>query len=358
VDILDERHGEQRPIEPPRHSRVAFILLLVFIVLVGGGVYGATRYYGYCRSASTARKPVQFTVPDGQSGEQVVQRLADANVIRCGGLASRFLLQQNGHGDAIRAGSYELTTGMTLDEALQVLTTAPKAAPTVKVTIPEGYRLTQIASRAQQDLGISGTQLLGLAESGTYSLPPYLPKGTPTTEGFLFPATYQFVKKDVMPDAVITKLLDQFTIEAQGLHLVEGAAQLGMTPYQVVIVASMIEKEAKLAKDRPLIAEVIYNRLDLGMTLGIDATLLYDDPTPGDNSLSESDLKSRSPYNTRIHAGLPPTPIASPGAASLEAALHPAIGDYLYYVLCGADGHHTFSKDFATFQHDVATCLG
>jgi UPF0755 protein len=157
---------------------------------------------------------------------------------------------------------------------------------------------------------------------------------------------------------VIRKLLDQFAIEAQGMHLKEGAAQLGLTPYQVVIIASMIEKEAKLAKDRPLIAEVIYNRLRMGMTLGIDATLLYDDPTPGDNTLSGSDLKSRSPYNTRIHAGLPPTPIASPGTASLKAALHPATGDYLYYVLCGADGHHKFSKDFATFQHDVATCLG
>jgi UPF0755 protein len=357
VDILDERRGEQRPIEPHRHSRVAFVLLLVFVLLAGGGVYGATRYYAYCRSAGTTRTPVNFTVPQGQTGEQVVQHLADAQVIRCGGLVGRFLLQQNGHGDAIRAGSYELTTGMTLDEALRVLTTAPKAVPTVEVTIPEGYRLTQIAARAQQDLRMSGKQLLHLAQSGKYSLPPYLPKGTPTAEGLLFPATYQFVKKDVTPDAVITKLLDQFGIQAQTLHLQEGAAQLGLTPYQLVIVASMIEKEAKLAKDRPLIAEVIYNRLDRGMTLGIDATLLYDDPTPGDNSLT-GDLKSRSPYNTRIHAGLPPTPIASPGAASLQAALHPATGDYLYYVLCGADGHHKFSKDYATFQHDVATCLG
>jgi UPF0755 protein len=358
VDILDERRGEHRQIEPPRHSRVAFILLLAFIVLAGGVVYGATRYYRYCRSGNAARTPVHFTVPQGQSGDEVVRRLAATNVIRCGGLVGRFLLQQNGHGDAIRAGSYDLTTGMTLDEALHVLTTAPKPVPTVEVTIPEGYRLTQIAAQSHQDLGVSGKHLLRLAESGTYSLPPYLPKGTPTAEGFLFPATYQFVKKDVTPDAVITKLLDQFATEAQGLHLQEGAARLGLTPYQVVIVASMIEKEAKLAKDRPLIAEVIYNRLDRGMTLGIDATLLYDDPTPGDNSLSESDLKSRSPYNTRIHTGLPPTPIASPGTASLQAALHPATGDYLYYVLCGADGHHKFSKDFATFQHDVATCLG
>jgi UPF0755 protein len=358
VSIHDERREEQRPVEHPRHGRVAFVLLLIFLVLIGGGVYGVTRYYAYCRAAGSVHAPVRFTVPDGQTGDEVVQRLADAHVIPCGGLVGRFLLQRNGHSDAILAGSYHLTTGMTLDDAIRVLTTPPKAVPTVDLTIPEGYRLTQIAAAAHQTLGVSSKQLLRLAQSGTYSLPPYLPKGTPTAEGFLFPKTYRFVKKDVTPGAVIQTMLDQFATEAQGLHLQEAAARLGLTPYQVVIIASMIEKEAKLEKDRPLIAEVIYNRLAKGMTLGIDATLLYDDPTPGDNTLSTSDLQSNSPYNTRVHTGLPPTPIASPGDASLQAALHPATGDYLYYVLCGADGHHKFSKDFSTFQHDVATCLG
>jgi UPF0755 protein len=102
---------------------------------------------------------------------------------------------------------------------------------------------------------------------------------------------------------------------------------------------------------------VIYNRLAKGMTLGIDATLLYDDPTP-DGRLSASDLTSKSPYNTRIHTGLPPTPIASPGLPSLRAALEPANVPYLYYVLCGADGHHRFSVRYARFLHDKAVCLG
>jgi UPF0755 protein len=102
---------------------------------------------------------------------------------------------------------------------------------------------------------------------------------------------------------------------------------------------------------------VIYNRLDAGMTLGIDATLLYDDPTP-DGQLSASDLKVDTPYNTRINGGLPPTPIASPGALSLQAALHPADVPFLYYVLCGADGHHAFSVGYDEFLANVDRCLG
>jgi uncharacterized YceG family protein len=119
----------------------------------------------------------------------------------------------------------------------------------------------------------------------------------------------------------------------------------------------MIEREARVPKDRALISAVIYNRLKDRMTLGIDATLLYADPTP-DGKLSSSDLHYDTPYNTRIHAGLPPTPIANPGRASLMAALDPAHVKYLYYVLCGADGHHRFSSSYQRFLSDQAHCLG
>jgi UPF0755 protein len=128
-----------------------------------------------------------------------------------------------------------------------------------------------------------------------------------------------------------------------------------VTPYEVVIIASMIEREAALDRERPIIAGVIYNRLKLGMTLGIDATLLYDDPTP-DGQLSFSDLEYDSPYNTRINAGLPPTPIASPGRASLEAALQPADTPYFFYVLCGEDGHHAFGVTIADHEANRVRC--
>ncbi len=119
----------------------------------------------------------------------------------------------------------------------------------------------------------------------------------------------------------------------------------------------MIEKEYGVEADGPLISGVIHNRLRLGMTLGIDATLQYVDPDPS-NGLTESDFHIDSPYNTRIHTGLPPTPIANPGRASLEAALNPAHVDYRYYVLCGADGHHAFSTSYDQFLRDKARCLG
>ncbi len=155
---------------------------------------------------------------------------------------------------------------------------------------------------------------------------------------------------------MITRLLDQFQTEAQDLPW-ENAKALGVTPYQIVVIASMIEEEAKIDADRPKIAAVIYNRLAKGMTLGIDATVGYIDPDPS-NGLTDADLAIDSPYNTRLNPGLPPTPIASPWTASLRAALEPADVPYLYYVACGSGGGHRFSTNYAVFLRDKAACLG
>ncbi len=300
---------------------------------------------------------VRFTVRQGASGDDVVKALHEQSVIRCSGFVGRILLHRSGQASDIRAGTYGLTTNMTLDSALAILTKAPPPVPTVRLTIPEGYRLTQIADRVQKDVGIPAKKFLATANSGTFSLPPYLPKGTSTPEGFLFPQTYQFAKSKTSAGDVISRLLREFGTEVANEPW-QNAQKLGVTPYEAVVIASMIEREAKVDGDRPLIAAVIYNRLKLGMTLGIDATLLYDDPTPGDGELSASDLTSDSPYNTRVHVGLPPTPIASPGMKSIDAALTPANVDFLYYVLCGADGSHKFSSDYGTFLQDKARCLG
>jgi UPF0755 protein len=231
--------------------------------------------------------------------------------------------------------------------------------PTVRLTVPEGLRISttypgerSISSEVADQTGLSAKEFASLADSGRYALPPFLPRSARTTEGFLFPDTYQLLRKGLTPDAVIRRMLEQFQTEAESLDLAGGAERLELTPYQVVIVASMIEREAQVEEDRPKIASVIYNRLAQGMSLGIDATLLYDDPTP-DGQLSTSDLLTNNPYNTRINAGLPPTPIASPGRASLDAALHPADTPYLYYVLCAPDGDgvHRFARTL--HEHNV-----
>jgi UPF0755 protein len=326
---------------------------LVLLLIIAGLGIAAVRYYDWCQGASGPREPVTFRVAEGASGSDIVDALHEEDVVRCG-MVSKWLLRRSGLEGEFRSGSFELTTNMTPDEAFEALTEPPPAVATVRLTIPEGYRLTQIAERVQEVLGIPAGRFLREAEQGGWSLPPYLPEGTETPEGFLFPETYEFLEERTKPADVIERLLDQFGTEAESLPW-ENAEALGVTPYEVVTIASMIEEEAALEEERAVISGVIYNRLAEGMVLGIDATLLYDDPTP-DGQLSFSDLEADTPYNTRIHAGLPPTPISSPGIASLRAALEPADTPYFYYVLCGEDGHHEFGVTAADHEQNRVRC--
>jgi UPF0755 protein len=339
-----------------RPRRLSLVVApLLFLGVVGAGVW-AMNHYRTCQEAPPGpRRALTFTVEEDTPARQVMESLHDEGVIACGGFVGDLLLRGTGKADQIRTGSFELTTGMTLDAALEVLTTPPPEVPTAELVIPEGFRLTQIAERVQDDLGISAKRFLKEVESGRYILPPYLPAGTATPEGFLFPKSYEFIEEGLTARVVAEQLLEQFGTEAEALPF-ERTEQLGVSPYELVIVASMIEEEAQVDRDRRLIAGVIYNRLRIGMALGIDATLLYDDPTP-DGELSSEDLAFDTPYNTRINGGLPPTPIASPGEKSLRAALDPAETQFLYYVLCGADGHHRFALTLREHNRNVDVCL-
>jgi UPF0755 protein len=330
------------------------ILVIVFLVLVGGVAWGVNYYAGCQRAPDGVTEPVAYTVEEGTAASAVVDDLAEHGVIRCGGFVGNLLLRGTGKADAIRAGDYRLTTGMTLDEVLTVLTTPPAKVATVRLTIPPGYRLTQISDTVEAVLGIPAQTFLNRANEGTFTRPPQLPAGA-SLEGFLFPETYQIPEKATADD-VIQRLLDEFTDRTADLPW-GNAKDLGLTPYQVVTVASMIEKEAAVQRDRPLISGVIQNRLADGMALGIDATLLYDDPTP-DGELSTSDIETDGPYNTRIRTGLPPTPIASPYLWSLRAALAPADTPFYYYVLCGDDGAHRFAVTYQEHLRNVDECLG
>jgi UPF0755 protein len=342
--------------ERSRSRRTALLVTLVlFAGVIGAVVWGAS-YYRACREAGDGpRESVAFTVREGATGQEVVDALHDEGVIPCGGIVGSLLLRGTGRADRIRTGEFELTTGMTLDQAMAVLTARPPEVPTVELVIPEGYRLTQIAEEVEDALEIPAERFLKELESG-YVLPPYLPGSADSPEGFLFPKSYEFVEEGLSARVVARRMLEQFGEEASSLPF-DRVEELGVTPYELVIVASMIEEEARVEKDRRLIAGVIFNRLRIRMALGIDATLLYDDPTP-DGELSTSDLETDTPYNTRINPGLPPTPIASPGAASLRAALTPADTEFFFYVLCGADGHHRFARTHAEHIRNVDECLG
>jgi UPF0755 protein len=342
-----------------RRSWGPFIGLIVTLALVGAAALAAVGYYQWCLGAGGPQEPVSFVVPEGATGSEVVDSLHEEGVIRCD-LVSKFVVRQRGHSDEFIAGTYELTTNMELDEVLTLLTTSNDPVKTFRFTTPEGFTVKQIGAKAADELGLEAGIFseAGLADD-RWSLPPYLPRDNLGAEGFLFPRSYEFVVGTrVTPKKLIRTMLAEFEEEVAGLPW-QRADRLGRTRYEIVIIASMIEEETAVPEERALVSAVIYNRLEQGGPLGIDATLMYVDPNPEDG-LTDADLAIDSPYNTRLYAGLPPTPISNPGAASIRAALEPADSDFLYYVLCPRDGEgvHRFSKTLAEHNANVADCLG
>jgi uncharacterized YceG family protein len=232
------------------------------------------------------------------------------------------------------------------------------AAAVTRVVIPEGSTRLQIAQIAAAD-GLKGGYRSASKHSTLLDPTHYgAPAGTHDLEGFLFPATY-----DLFPGASVGRLVHEQLVafrENFGSSEIARAHALHLTPYQLLTVASMVEREAKVPGDRPKIAAVIFNRLKKGMPLGVDATIYYAlEMQKGiatyTKELTQAQLQLNSAYNTRTHTGLPPTPISNPGVASIEAASKPAHVSYLYYVLA-ADGcgEHTFATTLAKFEADAA----
>jgi len=323
-------------------GRGALILLLVLVVL-GAGAFG---FYRYAVGASGPTRQVALDIAEGSTAADVGELLEDRGVIRSA-LAFRISAQLRGFGSDIQAGAYELTTNMAITDVFDVLEAGP-LVETVSLTIPEGLEVREIAATAGEALGLDTMTFQQAATGGNFALEPYLPQGTETVEGFLFPKTYDFGTEGLSEEAVIERLLAQFEAEAATLDWGR-AEDLGLTHYETVIVASLIEREARVPRDRAKISAVIHNRLREGMPLQIDATVQY--ALPEENrELTFDDYEFESPYNTYLHAGLPPTPIASPGLASLEAALNPADVDYLYFVVTDPDtGRHAFAETYEEF---------
>ncbi|HEX2030790.1 MAG TPA: endolytic transglycosylase MltG [Actinomycetota bacterium] len=334
--MLAPRHA------PPRRAARSLLILLLAFAILGGGAAGM---YVYAIGASGPRQPVTVEVPEGATASEVGTLLAEAGVIRSA-LAFRVAAGVNGLGPSLQAGTYRMTTNMPLSEVLAVLEDGPPPPKTVSVTFPEGLEVAEVAEVAAAELGLGRKAFEQIATSGRFAAPPYLPEGTETVEGFLFPKTYEFPPR-VDEAHVIARLIEQFEGEVEGLPWGR-ARRLGLSPYEVVIVASLIEREARVPQDRAKISAVIYNRLREGMPLQIDATVQY--ALPEDNRLlTVEDYEYPSPYNTYLHPGLPPTPIASPGLASLEAALRPADADYLYFVVIDDSGRHAFAETYDEF---------
>jgi uncharacterized YceG family protein len=295
---------------------------------------------------------VDVVIPQGAGTSAIGTLLAKDHVISSA-FFFKLRAELSGKRGKLESGRYVLRLGMSYGAALSALTgTEAQPAVTVKVTIPEGFSRVQIAAVAKK-AGVVGNYVAASAHSHVLKPTSYgAPASVDSLEGFLFPDTY-----DMLPGDPVSKLInEQLVAFKQNLAKVDltAAKRVNLTAYDVVTIASMVEREAEIPRERPLIAAVIYNRLKANMPLGIDATLRYA-LNDYDMPLTDSQLALNSPYNTRLHRGLPPTPIGNPGLASLEAAAHPAKVSYLYYVVKpGTCGEDAFSTTFAEFEHDSA----
>jgi UPF0755 protein len=279
--------------------------------------------------------PVTLVVAAGASVADIGRQLAGAGVIRSAA-AFDALVRLRGGGRDIQAAEYTFAPHSSLRTVVGVLD-AGGTPSTIWITIPEGFTAEQIGA-ALQARGI-GTQAEFEAVVRTTDL-RFDTSYSRGLEGYLFPDTYQ-LRRDATPRDAAFTMTAQFMRELPRDYR-QAARRLGLTVPQIVTAASLVEREAKAASERPIMAGVYYNRLRRGMPLQVDATIEYALPHHK-AALSFGDLKLDSPYNTYMYPGLPPTPIANPGRASLTAAFHPAVTDYLYYVYKG-NGHHQFSR--------------
>jgi UPF0755 protein len=297
---------------------------------------------------------VGIKVPEGADAGAIGDLLAAKGVVASG---TFFELNATltGRRGGLRPGDYTLRQDMSYGDAIDALTKGPKVrvVPTVNVTVPEGPSIRETAPIVDE-APLKGSYMKAASEPRVLRRVRRLgaPRSTRTVEGFLFPATYTLVDGSPARD-LVSKQLAAFKNNFAKVDM-KYARSKNLTRYDVLIIASLVEREAQLARERPLIASVIYNRLRDGTPLGIDATIRYEIQN-WSRPLRVSELETDSPYNTRLRRGLPPTPIGNPGLASLKAAAKPARTEYIFFVRKPGDsGEHAFSETNAEFERDVA----
>lgn len=295
--------------------------------------------------AEVRGQPVEVSVAQGSGLSQIAQSLRRQQVIHS---ATFFKLRVliAGRRSEFKPGVYLLRRQMPYGAVMARLAAGPAGG---HLTVPEGSTRPQVAGLAQR-AGVTGDYLNASLSSGVLDPARYGAQQAPDLEGFLFPGTYS-VDRGVSAQALVSQQLELFRHEFARIDL--GFAQAHHhSAYDVVTIASMVEAETAAPAERPLVASVIYNRLDRQMPLGIDATVRFATQN-WTQPLSPEQLAIASPYNTRLHPGLPPGPINSPGMSALQAAAHPAQTPFVYYVAKpGTCGEHSFSADFGQFQKD------
>jgi uncharacterized YceG family protein len=301
---------------------------------------------------ATPGADVRVTIPQGADNQEIANILERAGVVES---ATKFEIRVGleGDGDDFKPGAYVLRENENYDTIVATLSTGPPAPDIVRLTIPEGFSVRDIAQR----VGRVDVKPAAYRAAVAAAKPPegFLAKGekAPKLEGFLFPATYELAEP-VKPKQLVADQLAAFEENFAKVDMTYARSK-GLTKYDVLIIASMIEREAAFPGDRAKIAAVIYNRLDADMPLGIDPTIQY--AVDSWEPLTAEDLDVDSPYNTRKVVGLPPTPICNPGLAAMRAAAKPAKRDWLYFVAIPGDEErkHFFTNsydEFLQFQAD------
>jgi UPF0755 protein len=339
--------GPSRP--PSRRRRIVGRALAVLVlVLAAGVIWFCVELFQPFHGSGHGH--VTVTIPPRIGARKVGDLLARDGVVASGFF---FYVRATLDGDRsnLYAGTYHLRLDMSYSQVLRVLTTRPKPVPVTNVTIIPGDTRLQVDARLRSE-GVAGSYAAATRYSPKLRPTWYgAPAKTPSLEGFLFPDTYQ-VRQPISISALVADQLVEFRRVFPQLKL-NYARSRGLSPYDVLIIASIVEKEAATAGDRPRVASVIYNRLKAGLPLGMDSTTRYEF-NDYDTPLTNAQLSSRSPYNTRFHVGLPPTPIDSPGLPSLEAATHPANSNYLYFVVKPGSCGMAFTSSYSQFLADSA----
>ena len=331
------------------------LIALLAVILVACAVGGYWVYSDLRQPISHNKSGQYIEIPKGSSPSAIIKKLAAEGILK-NEWPLKLYLKGSGKGSTLKAGEYDFPSPIS---PLSVLAKLQEGERRLKrITIVEGWTRWDIAKAMVNvpELRLENEpEALGLMDNVSL-IADLDPKAT-NLEGYLFPDTYEFA-----PETTAAELVEMMVKRFRGVWKPDWndrARSLNMSPREIVTTASIIETEAKLAEERPIVASVIYNRLEKNIPLAVDSAVIYASKLEGkwryDGKVYRSDLERRSPYNTRIYAGLPPGPVASPGESSLKAAVNPATTDYLYYVRNPDrdDGAHNFYSSGGDFETGV-----
>lgn len=333
--------------------RLLFILFIISILALCGVSYWIYSSLNTAHKHEKANQVIQ--IPKGSTPNEIIERLASENILS-GAFPVQIYLRTFGDASKFQAGDYQFASPITPLQVLKELESGEEK--TVKLTIPEGFTRYDVAKRIAekfpQNPPVDEKAILAMTDD--VSLIKDFDPSAKNLEGYMYPSTYNF-PKETKPQEIIKRTVEQF-LKTWKPEWTERARALGRTPREIVTIASLIETESGVETERPIVASIIYNRLQKNIPLGIDMTAVYVAKMQNrwDGTIHKSDIEVDSPYNTRRYGGIPPGPISSVSESAIKAALNPATTDYIFYVrnVEKNDGSHHFYASAAEFEKGKA----